>query len=220
MSRRSKTFAIGLFAIGASGMSSANAATIDFTTANPFAQPDVFGTSVTVTANGGAGTARAFDGGDALASGAPCQNAPLACVTDGIGVGDDEITGNTEQSVDVLFGGSLAVTGFHFLDLFFNPNADDQEAAQVLFNDEVVATFSFAALEPFQNDGGYGFFGIAPTQATALRFIAAAGNDGVSNPDYALAGVDVQPVPLPASGLLFVAALGGLGWVSRRRKAA
>lgn len=33
-------------------------------------------------------------------------------------------------------------------------------------------------------------------------------------------GVDVQPVPLPASILMFLTALGGLGFVSRRRNAA
>ncbi|QIE57603.1 hypothetical protein G5B40_20405 [Pikeienuella piscinae] len=219
MSNPGKVFAVAIAAMGLFGVTAASAATIDFTTADPFTQPDVFGVSVSVTANGGSGTATTFDGG-ALGSGAPCQNSPLACISDGIGVGDDEITGNGVQSVDVAFSGPLSVTGFHFLDLFFDPNANDQEAAQVLFNGDVVASYTFAALEAFQVEGGYGFFAIAPTVATSLRFIAASGNDGVGNPDYALAGIDVSAVPLPASGLLLLFAVGGFGFLSRRRGAA
>lgn len=215
-----KTITVAFAAVGLIGASAANAATIDFTTSDPFTQPAVFGSSVTVTTNGGTGTATPFDGGTALASGAPCANDPLACVTDGIGIGDDEITGGGPEAVEVAFDGPLAVTGFHFLDLFFDPDADDQEAAQVFFDGEVVASYTFAALEAFQQDGGYGYFAIAPTAATSLRFLANSGNDGVGNPDYALAGIDVNAVPLPASGLLLLFAVGGFGFMSRRRGAA
>lgn len=55
----------------------------------------------------------------------------------------------------------------------------------------------------------YGFNG------GAFRLIYAAANG-----DPSVLNVDVQAVPLPASALLLVGALGGLGFVSRRRRAA
>lgn len=215
-----KTCVATIAAMGFFGVTAASAATIDFTTANPFTQPDVMGVSVNVAANGGSGSATPFDAPGLLGT-SPCTTT-LACITDGIGVGDDEITGGADfaESIDVTFGGPLSITGFHFLDLFEDPAIQDQEAALVIFNGDASTSFTFAALDVFQTEGGYGFFTIAPTVATSLRFLATGGNDGVGNPDYALAGIDVSAVPLPASGLLLLFAVGGFGFMSRRRAAA
>ena len=194
---------------------SAGAVTYDFTDENKYDVGDlsdsliVGGSSVSATLSGsGTLSFTNFDGGGLLA--------PLALDHDGVGVGDDEITVGSEY-IDVAFSETVAVTGFHFLDLFKSNLNTDAEVAEVWLGG--VLTYSFTADLLFQQMGGYSFAPVSPFLADMLRFTAGVGNDGVGVADYALAGIDVQAVPLPAAIWLLLSALGGLGLVSRRRTA-
>lgn len=172
-----------------------------------------------------------FDGPLTAGRGEFCESksGPLACDSDGVGVIDDEISDvdNTatppEQSITVDFDKAVRVLSFHFLDLFFEPGepSADQERARVYFNGDTSTELSFVAQDEFANDGGYGFFAnpFGGASITSLTFFADVGNDGQGNPDYALAGIEIQPVPLPAAGWLLLAGLGGLGVLRRFRKA-
>jgi len=154
---------------------------------------------------------------------------PLACDSDGVGVIDDEITNvdNTPtpplQSITVNFSKQVKALSFHFLDLFFDDELDpeEQEAALVYANGNSADTRSFFAIDQFPLNGGYRevlnpFGGL---NISSLTFFANNTNDNVADPDYALAGIEVQAVPLPAAGWLLLAGLGGLGALRRFRKA-
>jgi hypothetical protein len=70
--------------------------------------------------------------------------------------------------------------------------------------------------------GGYAGSVIARMMATKILFTAkstADVQDNVDN-DYALAGVNVSAVPIPAAAWLFVSGIVGLMGFSTRRKAA
>ena len=77
---------------------------------------------------------------------------------------------------------------------------------------------SFTADLLFQQQGGYKHASVAPIFADALVFKAAAGNDNVGQADYALAAIEVTPVPLPAALPLFSTGLGILGFLGWRRR--
>lgn len=140
----------------------------------------------------------------------------LALLGDGLGVNDDEIT-NPAQSITVSFSGlGLRVNGFAFLDLFIAKDGSEKEVARVQFNDGTVMTFDAVNV----SNGGFGFFGFAPKEATSVTFTALSTNDKRANPDLAVAAISVAPIPLPAAGWLFVSALVGMGVLSRRRNAA
>ncbi len=196
----------------------AHALTVDFTNSAHFSSGDY---SQTYTPFGGGSltvgllpadnslTFQNFDG-DATV------NPNLAFDNDGIGIGDDEITVGDEE-VTVTFSQTVSVLGFYFLDLFKSQNTTDEEVALVYNNGSLVGTFN-ADLQ-FQQQGGYRY-AASPMQilADTLVFKADIGNDSVGKADYALAAIDVQPIPVPAALPLFGTALAGIGFFGWRRK--
>lgn len=151
----------------------------------------------------------------------------LACDSDGVGVIDDEITSQDNgptpprQSITVDFSKPIKALSFHFLDLFFDDTVgrEDQEMARVYANGNRADTRMFSAIDRVFRDGGYRevlnpFGGL---NINTLTFFANTTNDNVGNPDFALAAIEVQPIPLPAAGWLLLAGLGGLGALRRFR---
>ena len=202
----------------------AHAVSIDFTDRSVWSSAasttTVLGALVTLSSNpaGQINFNQDFDGAPALSP--FCGE--FACVSDGLGVRDDEIT-TTEtftQSVTVSFSKAVRVVGFAFLDLFVSRDGGTREVAQVAFDGGPVS-LSFDAVETV-GGGRPGFLRVAIPGVTAssITFTADLGNDAVGRADFALAGIDVAPIPLPAAGWMLVGALGGMALLRRKRAAA
>jgi hypothetical protein len=141
---------------------------------------------------------------------------PLALENDGIGVSlrlpDDEVSFPSE-SLTMTFDATANVTGFYFLDLFGDETVDIYDENNVL-----LTTVTAASADGDNSVGGYTYWAF-DASVTSLTFVPGPLNDSVGRPDYALAGVDLAAVPVPAAGLLLLTALAGLG-LARRRKSA
>lgn len=140
----------------------------------------------------------------------------LAGDFDGIGIKNDEVNG--AEFLTLTFDREVKITGVFFLDLYISrKDATDFETAGM---DNGSTTLNFDAQEVFSNDalgGGFGNFATSMKGQT-FTFFDVAGNDNIGEGDFALAGLTITSVPLPAGVLLLGTALGGLG-LTRRRKA-
>ncbi|SEA63958.1 VPLPA-CTERM sorting domain-containing protein [Rubrimonas cliftonensis] len=197
----------------------ASTATIDFTdrTVWPdgFATTSVFGSTVSLQPEARINSVQDYDGFAGETGG-------LAEVTDGFGIRDDELTAPSTppEFITVNFDGPLFVTGFHFLDLYQSPTTDDLESAIVTFDDGgVIELFAVQDNEGAAGNGGYAFHAIDRRLVSSLTFTVGAGNDGFGKSDYAVAGIDVEPVPLPAAAWMLLTGLAGAGYIVRRRRA-
>lgn len=236
-----KTLALaGAVALGsAAGVS---AATIDFTDRSTYSpSPAVGQTTVTGSTNGiswslsaGGGYLTDFQNFDGDEAG----NDFMAFESDGIGVSQD-LAGKVDDEVSfgvnggeylmlTFTSGPAEIIGAYFLDVF------GFEGVKVTFYSTMFGEFFEIfdeARNPLDNAveeyetatfGGYFAIGGPAIEVTALKFEAIGFNDfngGVGNPDFALAGIALAPIPLPAGGVLLLTALGGLGLAARRRKA-
>lgn len=172
------------------------------------------GTTYSVTATGG--SLNASQGQD----GTTCHT--LACVGDGLGVGDDEIAPN--QSIKIAFGKKININKIFLLDLFTSTDGSTRERATVSWNGGSVDINADLAERPGTDSGFlvYTFAGLILTDYLEFTapFLGLDVNDGLGVNDYAVAGVSA--VPLPAAFPLFASALGFMGllsWWRRRRTA-
>ena len=204
-----------------------NAETLDFTV-NPFigSNGSIAGTSYTISASGGTlSTAQSFDGTNV----AECIG--LACTNDGLGVtngggddDDDEISSDgAGQSITIDFGAVVNVTGLAFLDLFTDDEGTNAaEVARVTYNGGSIDFNADAGQVRF--DGSAGFLSanalnLFTNQLVFTVFNGASQDRGYG--DYSLASITaISAVPLPPAFLMFGAALGGAGWLARRKKKA
>ena len=143
---------------------------------------------------------------------------PLALENDGIGVilnpnsSDDEVT-FPRESLTMTFDEEVDLTGFYFLDLF------GKETVSIYDQNNILLTTVFSPWAAKDNSqGGYVYWAFDAT-VTSLTFKPGSSNDNRGKPDFALAGIDLAPIPVPAAGLLLLTALGGLA-LARRRKTA
>lgn len=154
----------------------------------------------------------------------PGPMGPLAGDNDGAGVRTDEISFETDY-VTITFAEEVTLIGAYFLDLY--DKTTEREVANISVGDsvgEADASLAGYAIKsgPANPTGeaGYGeLLGIS-LRGTQFTFFAGATNDTFGTPDFALAGLDVAPVPLPAGMLLLPTAIGGLMLARRRKKQA
>lgn len=189
--------------------SSAQAALLDFTK-NPYINNNgsIAGTTYSVSSVGGSlSWGQNQDGSTCIG---------LACQKDGLGIGDDEISIGTEQIV-IDFGTVVKITSFAFLDLFSSNDGSSRERSSIAYNG---GSIFFDALLTETPGGDSGFLNVSGLSifTNKLVFTAGGSNDNIGVDDYALAAVGVSPVPIPPAILMFGAALGGLGFISRRKK--
>ncbi|MBI1365644.1 MAG: VPLPA-CTERM sorting domain-containing protein [Alphaproteobacteria bacterium] len=193
----------------------ANAALLDFTSgAAGVPTGTVAGVSYAITSNGVVTNNEAQDGSSCFGHG-------LACEIDGLGVGDDEITGgapNTLQTgewLTVTFDRQVRLTGVAVLDLFYSNRG--AEAATIAWQGGS-ATISAAELEDSGLSGFAALNFITGVLTNFVSFTAANlfGDNG--NNDYAVAALSYEPVPLPAALPLFLAGLAGLGFARARKR--
>ena len=110
------------------------------------------------------------------------------------------------------------MTNVYGLDLFSNASATDQEEMRVTVGAAPGAVDAFLQASSLSQPG----FGDLQTmlKGSIFTFWAGVGNDGAGRPDFALAGVTIAPIPLPASALLLLGAVGGLGAMRGMKKRA
>ncbi len=201
----------GLFLGGASA---ASAALLDFTNNSVGLSGSIGGTTYVVSGFPvDPNRDQAFDGNVADVMGVD-----LALENDGLGVKNDELTFANEY-VDIVFGRPIKVTDVYFLDLFVNPNDDsDRERALISVDGSEPVFFQDGMQAKAGNNAGFADR-VGSLAGTSWRFRVGPGNDGLAKPDYALAALEVAPIPLPAAGVLLLGGLGALGAFKKRRKA-
>lgn len=221
----------GLIAAAALALTatSVDAETLDFTVSPPVTTGTVLG-SITWTLEGATSTGGPFSQASVnfteTSTGSTCVPVlGLACSIDGGGVGDDEVTSiavDEGEALRLTFSAPVRLTEVFFLDLLANPANDDFEVASLLSEG---SQFDFEGVE--ERDG---VVSGALREALAVTLISdtfiftafdlGTTNDGFPFNSFALAGVSVLQVPVPAAFLLFGSVLAGAGvfrW-SRRRE--
>lgn len=152
---------------------------------------------VTLTATGGTFTINNSSSEISGCAGGQPGNG-LSCAGDGIGINNDEITEGGQQGITITFDTVVDVNDILLLDLFGSEQTGE------------IAIINGTPYEPPPGNGGFpgGFFATG-FAANGITEIFLTGNLDYFS-DYALAGIDVTPVPLPAAMFLFASALLGL----------
>lgn len=204
--------ALAIAAAAIFGASQVSASVIDFTSSTTGLSGSVNGVSWSVTATGGtANNTQLYDG-----AGLPASSLGLAFRRDGLGIIDDEV--GVGEMLTLMFSAPVRFVSFAVLDLFRNARSPlTGEVAMLTVNGtDYDLSFVPGAI------GGYGEL-LLPLDvvASVVSFTVRNSNDNRGVADAALAGLSFEvlpaPVPLPASGLLLLAGLGGAVALRRKR---
>lgn len=190
---------------------------------------------VTLTATGG--SLRTNAGDQTGWVGGNCSHptsSELACDGDGIGIHDDEITGNASEVLTVSFTDAIThaafgvtLTRIEILDLFALAAPDvGGEIAKYSING---GSFVDILPQPDMANPGTGYKSEAITPISGVTSIAFIGRDDPRS-DFALAQLTFAPgppqlecppggcpIPEPANFPIFVLALAGLAYIKRRK---
>lgn len=196
----------------------ASAALVDFT--NPSSYSIAPGGTTATGMSGGIGFTVTTSGGrlnNREAGPGATVTSPLAGTVDGLGIQDDEIT-FPDQTITVAFDRAVTISRLFALDLFQDAEDDGTDEGFTVNGGD-----AFLAQVSISNDRfGFGDFGGLSLTGMSFTFAPISTNDNVGNPDFALAGIEFEPspIPLPAGVLLLGGALAGLGFARRGRKTA
>ena len=181
----------------------AQSALIDFTDAS---WSIVNGTNVaslggvTLSSTGGYMT---FNSGYSEKQGCMSAGSSLACAGDGIGIRNDEITESSNQTITVEFASPTNVTNIFLLDLFGTENGGEK----AVIDGNVINSAGT------NNSLLGGYFVTNYTDLGVSSIVFSGYGDWFS--DYALAAIEVSPVPIPGAVFLFGSAL--LGFMGFKR---
>lgn len=137
---------------------------------------------------------------------------------DGIGIIDDEISGS--ELLTLSFSDSLNLSGLYLTDLFTEGSPSYQERGyyELYVNSAWTGQMAFEALlssTPYPGTNGELFIALDPTiDISKIRF----GAFSPTRNDYSVLGMDVAPVPEPATLLLFGTGLIGLAGLRRKKQ--
>ena len=194
---------------------SAQAGFIDFTAAdwqgaiNSSLTPDMVSyAGVTIIVDEGELTFNAGDNAGCLAGQSVTG---LACVGDGLGINNDEITQGGLQKLILMFSNEIDIVDIHLLDLF----GGEQTGEVAFIHNAGSQPESFKASA--NNDGivgGYWQTGFTASGVQSLVIYSAA--DTFS--DFALARIEYASVPEPSSLAILAVGLFGLMLVRRKEK--
>jgi len=142
----------------------------------------------------------------------------LQCETDGVGIGDDEVTFEIEM-LQVVFSEAVDIKAITLLDLFYRTGSDPIAEQATIGTDPI--GLNYGIWEGTANNDRTGFFkatvdNAITTQGSALfndvTSLYFGAHSHLGNPrysDFALAAIELVDVPEPSTIALF-----GLGLVS------
>ena len=212
---------------------SAIAAYLDFTDRNTVAaltsitngfQGAIDGIGFTLTSTDGlVNFNESYDG--STDTGCQSGGGPLACDTDGAGIGNDEITGlsvNSGQVLSLVFDTQVRISSLDFLDLYLNPDPQKGgEQARITVDGATLYTVNATGTS---GDGGYANLDLlsmgGPIVGQTIEFTAFLGasiQDDRDN-DYAFAAAEISAIPVPAAIWLFGTAIVGLIGFGKRKR--
>ena len=158
-----------------------------------------------------------FNGSDSERHGCNAGSAihDLACLGDGIGIRNDEISGYEKLLIE--FAEAVDVTKIYLLDLFGAERSGEQA---IIINSNGVDKTVKGAIDANGKSIAGGFFTVDYTieEGKGLTSILLKGYKDCFS-DFALAGLEIapSPVPIPGAAILFGSALLGFFGFKRRR---